>query len=252
MDFFKILWRGMRDVYDSFTYFILVSLAFWLCCFPMIFGYGFLRVSVLVAPLFLLTAIFAPPALLVLFHLTDPRYSVSRPEWKEAFALFRSSFVRSWKVALITLIPLLMIGWNIAFFFASGHTLEFFVPLWTVMFVFIFIYSFYCYSLAGTHESGWRNAFRGGMFVLVKYPGRTVFLSLFILIFGYFFTLALLPMLVIGPAFFAAIVNRFVFDALEVHVIDPDSPTDERAYERARGINPDRSLADRIMRRNKG
>ena len=251
MEFLKIFWRGIRDVYDSFMYFILVSLAFWLCCSPMILGYGFLSVGPLYAPLFLVSAVLVPPALTVLFALTDPRTIINRIEWADAFRMLRTEFVRSWKVAVVSLVPLVMIGWNIIYFIGSGHTLELFVPLWIVMFVFIFIYSHYCFSLAGTHESGWRNAFRGGMFVMVKYPFRTIILSLFILLFGYMLTLALLPMLIIGPAFFAAIVNRVVFDALEVEVIDPDSPTDERAFERARGINPDKSLVDRVLRRDK-
>lgn len=251
MNFLKILWRGLRDVYDSFMYFILVSLAFWVCCVPMIFGYGFLSVSPLVAPLFLVTAALVPPALVALYALVDPRTVVDRMEWSEALDLMRTSFVRSWKIALITIVPLVMIGWNILYFIGSGHTLEMLVPLWVVMFVFILAYSLYGYSLAGTHESGMKNAFRGGMFVLVKYPGRAALLSIFVLLFGYMFTLALLPMLIIGPATFAAVTNRFVFDALEVYVIDPDSPTDERAYERARGINPDRSLVDRVLRRGK-
>lgn len=252
MNFFKILWRGLRDVYESFMYLILVSLAFWVCCVPMIFGYGFLAMGPLLAPMFLVTAVLVPTALLVLFHLTDPRTVVNRVEWSEALSLMRSAFFRSWKVALISIVPLIMIGWNIAFFLGSGETLEIFLPLWVVMFVFLFVLTLFCFSLAGTHESGWRNAFRGGMFVLVKYPGRAIGLSLFTLLFGYLFTLALLPMLVIGPALFASIVNRFVFDALEVEVIDPNAPTDERAFERARGIDPERSLVDRVLRRGKG
>lgn len=251
MNFLKIFWRGVRDVYDSFMYYTLVSLVFWLLCSPMIFGYGFLTVSPLVAPLFFLTAVLLPPAMLMLFALVDPRNVVNRIEWGDAVSLIRTEFFRSWKIAIISIVPLLMIGWNIAYFIGTGHTLELFVPLWIVMFVFMFVYTFYCYSLAGTLESGWRNSFRGGMYVMVKYPFRSVILSLFILVFGYLMFLALLPMLVIGPAFFAAIVNRFVFDALEVHVIDPESPTDERAYEHSRGINPDRSLVDRVLRRGK-
>lgn len=252
MVFFKILWRATRDVYDSFMYFILVSLAFWLLCFPMVFGYGFLAMGPLMAPIFILTAALLPPALLVLYALVDPRLVVNRMEWRDAFDLVRSSFVRSWKIALITLLPLLMIGWNIAFFAGSGHTLELFVPLWIIMWIFLFILTLYCFCLAGTHESNWRNAFRGGMYVLVKFPFRTISLALFVLIFGYMSFLALLPMLVIGPAFFAAVVTRFVFDALEVHVIDPNAPTDERAYERERGINVERGLVDRVLRRDKG
>lgn len=251
MEFFRILWQGMRDAYTSFTYFIMVSLAFWLTAVPVAFGYGFLAVGPTVAPLFLVSTALVPPALTVLFALTDPRTVVSRMEWSEALNLLRSSFVRSWKIAIITLLPLVIIAWNIAFFAGTEHTLVFLVPLWIVMWVFLFIFTFYCFSLAGTHESGWRNAFRGAMYVLVKYPFRSIFLSLFIFVLGYAFTLALLPMLVIGPALFAAIVNRFVFDALEVEVIDPDAPTAERAYERERGINPDRTLAERVMRRSR-
>lgn len=251
MDFFKILWRGIRDVYDSFVYYILVSLAFWMCCAPMLVGYGFLSVSIIVAPLFILTAILVPPALTVLFAMTDPRTSINRISWSEAAGLMRSEFVRSWKIAIITIVPLIIIAWNIAFFAGSDHNLSLLVPLWVVMWVFLFILSHYCYSLAGTHESGWRNAFRGGMFVLVSFPFRSIGLSLLIIIFGYFFTIALLPMLVIGPPLFSSIVNRFVFAALEVEVIDPEAPTDERAYEKARGINVERSLVDRVLRRDK-
>lgn len=251
MDFFKILWRGVRDVYDSFMYFILVSLVFWLLCSPMIFGYGFLAITPLYIPIFFLTAILVPPAMLVLYALVDPRDVVNRMEWGEAFSLIRTEFIRSWKVAFISLVPLVMISWNILYFIGSGHMLELFVPLWIVMFVFLLVYTLYCYSLAGTHESGWRNSFRGGMYVMVKYPFRSIFLSLFTLVLGYVMTLSLLPMLIIGPAFFAAIVNRFVFDALEVEVIDPDQPTDERSYEKARGIDTDQSLVDRVLRRGK-
>lgn len=252
MDFFRVFWRGMRDVYDSFMHFIMVSLAFWLCCSPMLLGYGLLSVGPTVAPLFLLSAILVPPAMTVLYDMTDPRRIVNRMEWGEALALMRSAFVRSWKVALISIVPLIMIGWNIVFFSGTTHNLALFVPLWIVMFVFLFVLTLFCFSLAGTHESGWRNAFRGGMYVLVKYPFRTIALSLTIIVIGYIFTLAILPMLIIGPAFFSAIVNRFVFDALEVEVIDPEAPTTEREFERERGINPDRSLVDRILRREKG
>ena len=251
MAFLKILWRGLRDLYNSFAYSILLSLAFWLCCSPMILGIGFLAMPIIYWPLALLTTILVPPALTMLFMLADPRLVVNRPEWSELPQIFRAVFVRSWKVALITLAPLAMIGWNIRYFLGSEHTLALLVPLWVVMWIFIFALTLYGYSLAGTHESGPRNAFRGGMYTLVKYPFRTIGMSLFLLTVGYAGALALLPMLLVGPAFVASIVNRFVFEALEVEVIDPEAPTSEREYERQRGINMERSLLDRVMRRGK-
>ena len=251
MAFLKILWRGMRDLYGSFSYFIMLSLAFWLACTPILLGFGFLAMPIFYWPLFLLSTIFVPPALTTLFALSDPREVVSRTEWKAVPGLFRSVFVRSWKVAAATIVPLVMLGWNIRYFAGSGHVLEFLVPLWGIMWIFVFVLTLYCFSLAGTHESGLRNAFRGGMYALVKNPFRSIALSLFILLVSYLGGVALLPMLIIGPPFIATIVNRFVFDALEVYVIDPDAPTDERTIERQRGINLDRSLIDRVMRRGK-
>lgn len=251
MAFLKILWRGMRDLYDSFAYNMLLSLAFWLCCSPVILGFGFLAMPIIFWPLFVLSTILVPPALTMLFMLADPRLTVNRPEWKEVPRIFLAVFTRSWKIAAISLVPLVMIGWNIRYFYGSDHTLALLIPLWALMWVFIFAFTLYCYSLAGTHESGPRNAFRGGMYTMVKYPFRTIGMSLFMLVIGYVMALALLPMLIIGPTFFATIVNRFVFDALEVEVIDPNAPTNERAFERERGINLEKSLLDRVMRRGK-
>lgn len=251
MDFLKILWRGMRDTYDSFMYFILVSLAFWVCCSPMLLGFGFLGFGIIGVPIFVLSAALVPPALVVLFALTDPRTVVNRIPWGDAARMLLTTFVQAWQIALITIVPLVILFWNISFFLGSGHFLEVLVPLWILMFVFFFVYTLYAYCLAGTHESRWRNAFRGSMFVLVKYPFRAIGLSLFVLILGYMGWIALLPMIVVGPPFFAGIVNRFVFDALDVYVLDPESPTDERAFEHERGINPDRSVVDRVLRRRK-
>lgn len=251
MAFFKILLRGMRDVYDQVAYFIVLSVIFCICCLPVILMYASVQFSFVAIPLLILSSVLIPPALIVLYSLADPRRILDRPERREVVSMFRQVFVRSWKIAICTFLPLTMIAWNIAFFRGSGHILEIFIPLWIVMWILLFVLTQYCFSLAGTHESGVRNAFRGGMFVMIKYPFRSVFLSLFILIIGYAAALSLLPMLLIGPGFFAAIVTRFVFDALDVYVLDPESPTDERAWERTRGINPDRSMVDRLFKREK-
>lgn len=251
MQFLKLLWRGLRDVYEQFAWFILLSILFWIAAIPAYFGWVFTSIALIFLPIALITMVLVPPALLTLFYATDPRLLVHRPDWSDMRSAFTGGFVRSWKIGLVTILPLIMIGWNIAFFAGTDHMLTIFVPLWVIMWVFLFVLSLYMFCLAGTHESGLANAFRGGMYVLVKYPFRSLFLALFTLFVGWVFTVALLPMLVIGPPLFAAIVTRFVFDALEVHVIDPNSPTDEREWERERGINPERSLVDRVMRRNK-
>lgn len=251
MQFLKILGRGLRDVYDQFAWFMVLSVTFWVAVLPVFVGFVLVRASLAFLPVAIVTLAFVPPALTTLFFATDPRLIVAKPEWSEMKDVFIGSLVRSWKIGLVTILPLIMIGWNIGFFAGTNQTLAVFVPLWAVMWVFIFILTFYMFCLAGTHESGLSNAFRGGMFTLVKYPFRSLILSLLILFTGFYMTIALLPMLIIGPALYAAIINRVVFDALEVYVIDPNSPTDERAWERAHGINPDKTLIDRVFRRTR-
>lgn len=249
--FFKIMWRGFRDVYEQFAYFILLSILFAFCSLPAAWVFLYVRFQLITLPILMVAAVLMPPALVVLYTLVDPRRSLDKPEWGEIGRMFLRAFGRSWKLALCTILPLIIIGWNIAYFAGSGHFLELLVPLWVVMWVFIFILTQYCFCLAGTLESGLKNSFRGGMFVMVKYPLRTVLLSLFIIGLGFAFTVTMLPMIVIGPAFFAAIVTRFVFEAFDIFVVDPNLPTDERAWERERGINPDRNVVARMFRRER-
>ncbi|MCO5214667.1 MAG: hypothetical protein M9953_09610 [Thermomicrobiales bacterium] len=251
MVFFRIMWRGMKDVYEQFAYFIMLSILFAFCTLPAAFVFLYVRFNLVTLPILMVSAIFMPPALVVLYALVDPRKYLDKPEMREVGQMYLRVFGRAWKLALCTVLPLIIIGWNIAYFSGSGHTLELLVPLWVVMWVFIFILTQYCFCLAGTLESGLRNSFRGGMFVMVKFPFRTVFLSLFVIGLGFAFTITMLPMIVIGPAFFAAIITRFVFDAFDIFVVDPNKPTDERAWERERGINPDRHVIARMFRREK-
>lgn len=249
--FFKIMWRGIKDVYEQFAYFILLSILFAFCSLPAAFMFLYVRFHLVTLPVLMLSGILMPPALVVMYALVDPRRALDKPEWSEIGRMFLGGFVRSWKLALCTVLPLIIIGWNIAYFSGSGHMLELLVPLWVVMWVFIFILTQYCFCLAGTLESGLRNSFRGGLFVMVKYPFRSVLLSLFVIALGFTFTVTMLPMIVIGPAFFAAIVTRFVFEAFDIFVVDPNSPTDERAWERERGINQERNVIARMFRREK-
>ena len=45
-----------------------------------------------------------------------------------------------------------------------------------------------------------------------------------------------------------SVINRFVLDALQVEVIDPNAPTSERSYEKAQGLNPEQTVWERIKR----
>jgi uncharacterized membrane protein YesL len=249
--FLKVFWRGIRDVYDQFVYFMLLSFAWVACALPALVGYTLLAVSPLFIPVAVFTAILIPPATLTLFALTDPRRIIDRPDLREIGHIFADGFKRSWMIAAVTVPFLIILLWNASFFGGTNTYLAAFVPLWFVMFIFLFILTLYMFSLGGLMESGVRNAFRGGMFVLVSRPFVSMTLSVVILVLSVVFTFAILPIVTFGPSLFAAVVNRFVLTELQVPVIDPNSPTNERQWERERGLNVEPTIWDRLKRGGK-
>ncbi|MGC4105997.1 MAG: hypothetical protein QM753_06540 [Thermomicrobiales bacterium] len=225
MRFFRLVWRGTRDLFDQMLPFALYSIIWWLCV-------------VLIVP--------GPAATVALFSMCDPRRRISQPEFGDAVAIFKSSFLRSWKVALVTVPFLLILAWNLFFFSGTDHVLIALVPLWLIMFVVLYVVTLFSFSMAALMESGPRNAWRGSMYVLVSRPFSGIALSLFMMIVGSVLAIMVLPMALLGPAFMACVVNRFVLDGLHVPVIDPDSPTDERQDEREKGLNPDPTFLSRL------
>jgi hypothetical protein len=246
--FLRIFGRGARDTYDQFVYFMLLSFGWVLCALPMIVGYTLLAISPLFLPVAIFTAFLVPPATVTLFALTDPRRIVDRPEMREVLHIFGDSVKRSWMIAAATVPALIVLLWNVRFFGGTSSFIAAFVPLWLVMFIFLLILTLYMFSLGGLMESGLRNAFRGGMYVLVSRPFVSLFISITVIVLGFVFSIAILPMVTIGPALFAAIVNRMVLTELKVPVIDPNQPTSEREWERQRGLNVEPTIWDRLKR----
>ena len=238
----------MRDLYDQFAYFMLLSIVWVVAALPMFVGYTLLAVTPLFFPLAIFTAFLVPPATVTLYALVDPRRIVDRPDLREIAHIFADSVKRSWMIAAATVPVIAILVWNANFFGGTDSYMAFLVPLWLVMAVFIFILMLYMFSLAGLMESGLRNAFRGGMYVLLTRPFVSMFLSLFILVTGFLFTATVLPMVTIGAPLFAAIVNRMVLTELKVPVIDPNQPTNERQWERERGLNVETTIWDRLKR----
>ncbi len=223
----KLIWAGLRDTFSQFMVFALLSLSWWLA-------------AILIVP--------GPPATTALMSVADPRRLGATPEFGDAWEVFKASWKRSWGIAVFTLPFLLMLVWNLTFFSGIESYFAAMVPLWTVMFVLLLVISLYAFSMAGTMESGVKNAFRGAMFVLVSRPFLSMFLSVFLVFLSLVMSLMVLPMLLIGPALIASIVNRVTLTVLGEPIIDPDAPTPERADERAKGLNPDPTFFSRFRR----
>ncbi len=223
--FFKLLWRGIRDLFEQFLTMSMFSIVWWLCV-------------ILIVP--------GPPATVALFAMADPRRQTSTPEMSDAVAVFRSSFRRAWGFALCTVPLILTLVWNLTAFAGTSQYLAAMVPLWVIMLLLLAILTVEGFSVAGTMESGVKNAFRGAMYVLVSRPFMSISFAIVLIALSFFMTITVLPMLLIGPALIACIVNRFVLTVLGVEIIDPLSPTSERAYEHERGINPDKGFIGRF------
>lgn len=225
MLFFKLLWSGLRDVFGQFMTFALFSLLWWLSV-------------VLIVP--------GPPATVALAAMTDPRRLGAAPELADAIDVFKSSWKRSWGLALLTLPFLLMLFWNVTYFAGANHFLATLVPLWLIMLIIIATITIYAFSVAGTMESGVRNAFRGAMFVLISRPFMGIGLVIVLFALTLIMTILIIPMLLIGPALIACIANRFTLTILGEQISDPLAPTAERADENARGINPEQGFLGRL------
>lgn len=230
MLFFKLLWLGIKDLFEQFLTLSLFSVAWWISILLIVPG---------------------PPATVTLFSMADPRRQTSTPDVADAIAVFKGSFRRAWGFTLCTVPLIVVLLWNLASYAGTSQALAAIVPLWLIMLLLLLIVTLDGFAVAGTMESGVRNAFRGAMFVLVSRPFMSIGLALVLLVLSFVMTITVLPMLLVGPALIACIVNRFVLTILGVEIIDPLSPTDERAYERERGINPDKGFIGRLRNENK-
>lgn len=243
--FLKLVWRGVRDLFDQFLSLTWFSLLWWVCVSPFVLVLALSLSSPLWLVLLVLT-LPGPPATVALYAMADPRRQVSTPDFQDAVDVFRTAFGRSWGIFLFTVPLMAILIWNLYFFGGTSALLAAMSPLWMIMLVLIWMLMLYAYAVAGTMESGTRNAFRGAMYVLVSRPILSIALSVCSVLLIIVMTITVVPMLLFGPALIASIVNRVVLYVLGVEVIDPSAPTTERAHERERGINPDRTWASRL------
>jgi uncharacterized membrane protein YesL len=229
VSFLRLLGLGLRDVFEQLLSLSLYSLLWWACQITIILG---------------------PAATVTLFSMADPRRQTQSPEFSDAIGVMKTAFRRGWGIFLWTVPLIAILIWNTSYFGGSQESLRVLIPLWLLMSVILIVLTLYAFSVAGTMESGVRNAFRGAAYVLVSRPIRALLLCLLLIVLTLLMTVTVIPMLFLGPAVITSIVNRFVLDGLNVHVIDPNSPTDERAFERERGINPDKGLLQRMRGSN--
>ena len=240
----RIVGRGLRDTYDNLFGFSLASVGWWLASLPVLILWPFISWVALLG--FLL---FGPGATVTLFHVTDPRRSIDRPDVREALALFRGNVVFGWKMAAATLIVPVVLLNNLVAFGRSNTWLAGLAPLWTVLLVIAVVFLLVGFAVAGMFGGPVSTTLRRTAYVLVAAPFRSLFVTAMMLLFILLGTLMVIPLILFVPALVAATLDRHVARAFDLAIVDPNTPTDERVRERTTGRDP--STAGRLWGRGR-
>lgn len=214
MRFIRLVGTGISDTLERLLPFSLLTLAWWPC-------------ALLLVPL--------GPATVALFAAADPRRLVAEVERGEVVAVGRRSWRRGWLILLATIPLLVVLGVNLRAF-SGGSRLVVLVPLWTILLVLIAGWAAVSLSVAALLDVPAGAALRRAGVLVGGRPVQTVLLVIVLWLLIALGALLVVPLVLFVPAMVAAIVNRFVLDALGIPVVDPLEPTAERRAEDSIGM----------------
>jgi uncharacterized membrane protein YesL len=212
----RIFFRGLSDTLEHLLAFVLYSIAWWVCCFTIVFG---------------------PGALVALFAATDPRTSsaIDGLGVREFFGEARRRFGSGWKLALVTLPFLAILIHNLWFYQDTESDLGFLAPAWFILLFFGSLIAMTSFSVMALFNESWKSSLRIGAIL----TGARLFQALAA---GFFLWILLLigvylvvPFFILLPATIAATFNRLTLNALNIPINDPLAPTEERRAEEASG-----------------
>jgi uncharacterized membrane protein YesL len=206
----RLIWRGIADVFEHLLTYMLFSLLWWL------------------GVLLLVTA---PPATTALFAVTDPRRAIDQPEARDILAQFRRQAWNSWKLFLIAGPIIGVLIWDLGFYGGGAGGLAVLAPLWLVLLIMAFVITLASIAAMALTESSVLMAFRRGTYVVLSAPFRSFFLLIVGIAYAVIGALLIVPLVLIVPPLIAATFNRLVLTQLQMPVIDPMAPTDERVLE---------------------
>lgn len=104
-------------------------------------------------------------------------------------------------------------------------------PLWLVLLILASAITLSSISALALTESSVRMAFRRGAYVVLSAPFRSVLLLLVSVVYVLIGAALVVPLVLIVPPLIAVMVNRLVLTQLQIPVIDPTAPTEERLLE---------------------
>lgn len=173
----------------------------------------------------------APPATTALFAVTDPRRAIDRPEPRDVLVQLRRQAWSSWKLFLIAGPIIGVLVWDLGFYGGGAGGLAVLAPLWLVLLIVACAITIASISALALTESPVSTALRRGTYVVLSAPFRSVLLLLVSAVYTLIGTVLVVPLVLIVPPLIAATFNRLVLTQLQMPVIDPLAPTEERLRE---------------------
>jgi uncharacterized membrane protein YesL len=211
----RIVGRGLHDTLERLLTFTLLSLAWW----PF--------VAILIT---------APAATLALFAHADPRIGTEKDRMsaRETLAFMRAHFFQSWGLAAITAPVIVVLLINLATIRADENKFGVLAPVW----LFLLLIATFITAVAFVHvallDFQVIPAVKRSALLTAAHVPRVLIVAVLLWVLLVLSVVLVVPLVMFLPATLAAIFNRFVFDALNVKVVDPLSPTDERLLEEHR------------------
>ena len=205
-----MLWKGIADVFEHLLPYMLASILWWLGVLLIITG---------------------PPATIGLFAITDPRRAIDRPEPREVLRQVRQDAWASWKLFLIVIPIIGLLIWDLGFYGGSQGGFAVLAPLWLTLLIIASAISLAAISALALTDAGVGTAFRRGAYVILSSPFRSLLVLIVSTLYTLIGALLVVPLILIVPPLIAATVNRLVLIQLDIPVVDPLAPTEERVLE---------------------
>lgn len=207
---FRLLWRGIADVFEHLLPFMLASILWWLGMLLIVTG---------------------PPATIGLFAMTDPRRAIDRPEPADLLTQMRRDALRAWKLFLFIIPIIALLIWDLGFYGGSRGGFAVLAPLWLTLLIIAVAISLAAVSALALTDAPVATAFRRGAYVILSSPFRSLLVLLASVFYAVVGAILVVPLVLIVPPLIAATVNRLVLNQLQIPVIDPLAPTEERLRE---------------------
>jgi uncharacterized membrane protein YesL len=208
----RIVGRGLHDTLEHLLSFAVLSMSWWI-------GVGLI--------------ITAPAATLALFWQADPRIGTERdrPTARETLSYMRAHFFQSWGLALITMPLIGVLILNIVTIRADENKLGVLAPVWLFLLIIATFITAGAFAHVALLDFRVVPALKQSALMTAAHFPRIFIIAILLWIIIVLSTVLVIPLILFVPATFAATIERFVFDALKIPVIDPLSPTDERMIE---------------------